>query len=165
MSDKILTSMDLRSAHKATDSLYETSKAMAGRSFYNSLIISINELKSKNMKQLYVLLIAILLAFSSFSQPIDHISFTYDDAGNRESREVIYLKTGEVEEAEATNQTAFGQVMDSVEFKSTLGTKEITIFPNPTKGSLTIAMAGAQETGPATLVLFSLKGEVILQRK
>ena len=117
------------------------------------------------MKQLYVFLIAILLAFSSFSQTVDHIEFDYDTAGNRETREVIYLKTSDVEDAELTNQTNFRQATDTLEYKGTLGSREISIFPNPTKGSLTIALAGEQETGPATLALFSLAGKVILQQE
>jgi len=115
------------------------------------------------MKRITVFALTMILVLQLFSQTVSHISFTYDDAGNRLTRQVIYLKTSEVEDVAATYQTAFGQLMDSVEYKGTLGSLEISIFPNPTKGSLTIAMAGAQETGPATLVLFSLKGEVILQ--
>jgi hypothetical protein len=117
------------------------------------------------MKRITVFALTMILVLQLFSQTVSHISFTYDDAGNRLTRQVIYLKTSEVEDVAATYQTAFGQLMDSVEYKGTLGSLEISIFPNPTKGSLTIAMAGAQETGPATLVLFSLKGEVILQQE
>jgi hypothetical protein len=107
-----------------------------------------------------------MIAYASlFSQTVDYVEFDYDAAGNRTTREVIYLKSSVVDDPQARHENGFQPAVDSVEFKSTLGTKEITIFPNPTKGSLTIAMAGAQETGPATLVLFSLKGEVILQQE
>jgi hypothetical protein len=114
----------------------------------------------------FTLFIIYMIAYASlFSQTVDYVEFDYDAAGNRTTREVIYLKSSVVDDPQARHENGFQPAVDSVEFKSTLGTKEITIFPNPTKGSLTIAMAGAQETGPATLVLFSLKGEVILQQE
>ncbi|MDD3131892.1 MAG: T9SS type A sorting domain-containing protein, partial [Bacteroidales bacterium] len=45
------------------------------------------------------------------------------------------------------------------------GSREISIFPNPTKGILTIAMASWENDGSATLELFSLSGEMILQQE
>jgi len=117
------------------------------------------------MKTLYCFVIFLLPSFALFCQTVNHISFTYDVAGNRETREVIYLKTTAIEDTEATNQNVFGQVTDSVEFKGILHGQEVSIFPNPTKGSLTIAIAGEQETGPATLALFSISGELVLKQQ
>jgi hypothetical protein len=78
---------------------------------------------------------------------------------------VIYLKASDLEDADATKQNVFGQGIDSVEYKGTLGSREISIFPNPTKDSLTIAMAGEEETGPATLALFSISGDLVLEQQ
>jgi hypothetical protein len=114
----------------------------------------------------YIILVTSLFWFNFlFSQNVSHIAFTYDSAGNRETREVIYLKTTEVEDAESTNPGTFGQVTDTVAYKGTLGNREISIYPNPTKGSLTIAIAGEEEACPATLALISISGEMILRHQ
>jgi len=117
------------------------------------------------MKCLKIIFFNLLFVANAFSQTVSHISFTYDATGNRTTREVIYLKTSEVEDADATKQSAFGQAADSVEFKVILHGQEVSIFPNPTKGSLTITIAGAEETGPATLALFSISGELVLKQQ
>jgi hypothetical protein len=75
---------------------------------------------------------------------------------------VIYLKSSVVDDPQALNETSFQAAVDSVEFKGKLGNREISIFPNPTKGSLTIAIAGEEEAVPTTLALFSMSGEMIL---
>jgi len=118
-----------------------------------------------NMKIIKLLIVSLFTTVQVFSQPVDYVEFDYDAAGNRETREVIYLKTTAIEDTEATNQNVFGQAADSVEFKGNLCRREVSIFPNPTKGSLTIAIAGEQETGPATLALFSISGELVLKQQ
>ena len=117
------------------------------------------------MKIIKLLIISLFTTVQVFSQTVDYVEFDYDSAGNRTTREVIYLKTTAIEDTEATNQNVFGQVTDSVEFKGILHGQEVSIFPNPTKGSLTIAIAGEQETGPATLALFSISGELVLKQQ
>lgn len=113
----------------------------------------------------FTLFIIYMIAYASlFSQTVDYVEFGYDAAGNRTTREVIYLKSSVVDDLQAINETGFQRAMDSVEFKGKLGNREISIFPNPTKGSLTVAIAGEEETAPATLALFSMSGEMILRQ-
>ncbi|NLO50647.1 MAG: T9SS type A sorting domain-containing protein, partial [Bacteroidales bacterium] len=56
------------------------------------------------------------------------------------------------------------QAADSVEYKSSIGSRQVTIFPNPTRGQLTIAMEITDDDSPVKLELFSLAGESILQQ-
>jgi hypothetical protein len=114
----------------------------------------------------FTLFIIYMIAYASlFSQTVDYVEFDYDAAGNRTTREVIYLKSSVVDDPQAHHETGFQPAVDSVEFKGKLGNREISIYPNPTKGSLTIAIAGEEEACPATLALFSLTGEVILRHQ
>jgi len=117
------------------------------------------------MKSLILPIVFLFATLALHSQTIDYVEFDYDDAGNRTTRQVIYLKSQQADDLQQLKESAYEQVMDSVEFKGTLGKQEIIIYPNPTKGSLSIAIAGEEKTGPATLVLFSLTGEVILQQE
>jgi hypothetical protein len=116
------------------------------------------------MKTLILVLIGLLTAATLFSQPISHIEFAYDDAGNRTTRQVIYLKSTEVDSTQELKESYLQQAADSVEFKGTLGSREVSIFPNPTKGILTIAMEITNVDSPVKLELFSLAGESILQQ-
>lgn len=99
------------------------------------------------------------------SQPVSHVEFDYDDAGNRTTRQVIYLKSQQADGQQQLKESTFEQVRDSVEFKATLGSREVSIFPNPTKGILTLTIAISEDAGSATLELFSLSGEKIMQQE
>jgi hypothetical protein len=100
-----------------------------------------------------------------FSQTVDYVEFTYDADGNRTTREEIYLKSSDVDDPQAHHETGFQLAADSVKFKGTLGSREVSIFPNPTKSSLTIAITGEEETAPATLALFFISGEIVLKQQ
>jgi len=112
-----------------------------------------------------ILPIAFLFAtLTLHSQPISHVEFAYDDAGNRTTRQVIYLKSQKADSTQQLKEGFFQQNTDSVEFKGTFGNRDVSIFPNPTKGILTIAMANLEDENPVRLELFSLSGEMILQQ-
>ncbi|NCB44096.1 MAG: hypothetical protein EOM59_15980, partial [Clostridia bacterium] len=116
------------------------------------------------MKVLILIIISFLLSLPLFSQTLSHVEFYYDAAGNRTAREVIYLKTTAADTTQQLKESYGQQVADSVEYKSSIGSRQITIFPNPTRGLLTIAMEIADDDSPVKLELFSLAGESILQR-
>ncbi len=116
------------------------------------------------MRTLNLLFISLLISAPLFSQSLSHVEFDYDAAGNRTAREVIYLKSTAADTTQQLKESSSQQVADSVEFKGTFGSREISIFPNPTKGILTIAMASWENDGSATLELLSLAGESILQQ-
>jgi len=116
------------------------------------------------MKIINLIIISVFATVQVFSQAISHVEFAYDDAGNRTTRQVIYLKSQKADSTQQLKEGFFQQNTDSVEFKGTFGNREVSIFPNPTKGILTIAIANREEESPARLELFSLAGEMILQQ-
>jgi len=116
------------------------------------------------MKNFIVFTFGLFLSLPLFSQTLSHVEFYYDAAGNRTAREVIYLKTTAADTTQQLKESYGQQVADSVEYKSSIGSRQITIFPNPTRGLLTIAMEIADDDSPVKLELFSLAGESILQR-
>jgi len=116
------------------------------------------------MKNFIVFTFGLFLSLPLFSQTLSHVEFDYDAAGNRYQREVIYLKSTAADTTQQLKESYLGQAADSVEYKSSIGSRQITIFPNPTRGLLTIAMEIPGDDRPVKLELFSLAGESILQR-
>jgi hypothetical protein len=116
------------------------------------------------MKNFIVFTFGLFLSLPLFSQTPSHVEFAYDAAGNRTAREVIYLKSTATDTTQQLNESYLEQVADSVEYKSSIGSRQVTIFPNPTRGQLTIAMEITDDDSPVKLELFSLAGESILQQ-
>ncbi|MDP4276598.1 MAG: T9SS type A sorting domain-containing protein [Bacteroidota bacterium] len=82
------------------------------------------------------------------------IAYTYDAAGNRISR--VYV----VNLRSATIHTS---PPDSVEVKAPLGPLNITVYPNPTKGTLVIDVIGLKEGETVQLLLFDPQGRQLLR--
>jgi hypothetical protein len=116
------------------------------------------------MKHIVIIITLLLATLFLFSQPISHVEFDYDAAGNRTTRQVIYLKSTEADSTQELKESALWQAADSVVYKSSIGNKEVSIFPNPTQGLLTIAMEIQEDDSPVKLEVFSLAGESILQQ-
>jgi hypothetical protein len=116
------------------------------------------------MKMIIVSLFVLTYCISAYSQTLSHVEFAYDAAGNRTTRQIIYLKSTEADSTQQLKESTFEQVADSVAYKSSIGNREVSIFPNPTKGILTIAMANPEDENPVRLEVFSLAGESILQQ-
>ena len=120
------------------------------------------------MKNLIITTIWLLSSIALFSQT-EAIEFTYDAAGNRTERHVIELKALE----KSIEQGAGGvelQSGDEVVYEDKLGDKEISIFPNPTRGELTVVIrqttsrkAHPQDSGQtnARIELYTLAGELL----
>jgi len=117
------------------------------------------------MKIFVLLIISLLTLVPLFGQTVDYVEFTYDDAGNRNCRQVIYLKSSVVDEQQTQNETGFQPAADSVEFKGMVGSREVSIFPNPTRGMLTVKVTTGQEQGETSrVVVFTLAGETVLEQ-
>jgi len=119
------------------------------------------------MKKLILSTICLIANLGLFGQTVDYIEFTYDYAGNRTERNVIYLRAPEdsvmqkienpVKDAINTHQTGNEEVI----YKELLGEQEISIFPNPTRGEITVEITNLQQTAQAILEVFSLAGESV----
>ena len=123
------------------------------------------------MKKLIITTIWLLASLVLFSQT-EAIEFKYDAAGNRTERHVIELKAPEKNQEERYKNQEL-QNGDEVVYEERLGDMEVSLFPNPTKGELTISirqttahMAGAQDSGQTNgrIEVFSVAGEKVFEQ-
>ena len=119
----------------------------------------------KNISILFIILISAALIQAQ------EVAFTYDDAGNRTNRNIIYLppestpndstlKTGEAQGIpQSPEQTA------STVITETIDAATVNIYPNPTGRKFTVEVAATDGTSYTQLHLLSLAGEEILDIK
>ena len=104
------------------------------------------------MKQTFLLFL-FLLTLSALSAQ-NMVSYAYDNAGNRISRKIVTLPSNIVKK----------DTLAPAPVEEQLGERKITVFPNPTKGSLAVEINGGNSK-PATaggdqlqIFLFSAQG-------
>jgi len=90
------------------------------------------------------------------------IEFTYDDAGNRISRQVILLKS--IEDAPAAQQEEAEIVQPEV-FSGRSGEYDIAVYPNPVKSSLTVAVTGAEAPQAWSVAVYDISGGLLLRKE
>jgi len=84
---------------------------------------------------------------------INKIAYTYDAAGNRTSRRyVVDLRSASVVKSENP---------DTIAIKNQLGEPEITVYPNPTKGALSVKITGSSEEQKIDMKLYSPQGALL----
>lgn len=99
----------------------------------------------------------LLLTVAIHSQ--NKIKYTYDEAGNRTSRMVI-LNASQIVKSDT-------QLPDSTELQDMLGDLSITIYPNPTRGQLSVEIEGSDpgEEEDLQIILISGQGQLLYSRK
>jgi len=120
----------------------------------------------KNLFKLTILLVLCLFAKLVTAQTT--FKYTYDDAGNRETRTIITLKSATIKnEGENKNsETDFiVKETDKEVYQSKLGEATINIYPNPTKGMLKLTFDNTDDFANAELVLYDLQGGIISSQK
>lgn len=110
-------------------------------------LLSINR---TGMQMVIALLACLFLALPAVAQ--QKVSYDYDLAGNRISRRIINLQ----QNAPRNNS---GQPQP---IKDELGERKITIYPNPTKGALTVEIQGGNEKDELRTVVFDANGKQII---
>jgi len=99
----------------------------------------------------YYLLFLFLLSFSIQATSQQQIvSYAYDNAGNRISRKVENITPPPAHAKKA--------VVDPIPVEEQLGERKITIYPNPTKGSLAVEITGGSDKDELRIVLISAQG-------
>ena len=99
-------------------------------------------------------LISILLLLAVLSGKAQ-VSYAYDSAGNRTSRVISMAAKASQAPSEAKMTTALpDRVAD----------REITIYPNPTKGIITVKITGYTDEMKAGFRLMDLSGRTIVNR-
>ena len=102
------------------------------------------------MKKAVLLFTIILAGTASFGQ--SYISFGYDNAGNRLSRTLVIPKSATMETKEEPEI-----------FKDKLEKVNFTLYPNPTKGLLTVDIENLEPGTKANIKLFDLQGRQIYE--
>jgi hypothetical protein len=105
------------------------------------------------MKKIIVI-VSILLVSISYNFAQTSVSFTYDDAGNRETRIIngkLFFTTPSSVENEVKQQ--------ELVHKDLFTNLELKIFPNPTQGELRINIQGLEEDQMYHLKILSLSGK------
>ncbi len=103
-----------------------------------------------------------VLGMNAFSQDV---GYYYDASGNRIQRKIILLKSAKVDTLEK-NHAFSGN--DSIQIKNfyedNLGANQITIFPNPTKGELSIKISNLTKEVSSQIYVYDMYGRLILKK-
>ena len=180
-----VTRYGLLSQHRDTentefhrDSL--VSKRLVSKRLVSKRLVS-QRLVSKSLLQSYVLTcLTVLLSLSATAQSQSYVSCGYDYSGNRISR-TIYMpmltpppqdSTEVVVEDEDTTLAALQDMENGNDdqapqeiFTDALSETLITIYPNPTRGLLTVKMSNMPQHSTSSLTLFDIQGRVITQQQ
>lgn len=108
---------------------------------------------SRLKKPFRLILLIITLCASTFRVSADRISFTYDDAGNRISRQrEIIINT----------RSVIGENSDTKKsYEDSISVSKIVIYPNPTYGQLRIDIIGCPSFEGSFISLYNLSGQQI----
>jgi len=108
------------------------------------------------MRTLKFIMFLILISFATISEA-QTIVFTYDDAGNRVEREIIFQKS-----SKANLDTASSFIKPVSEM---MGKMKITIYPNPTKGQLSVEVANMPINVSGEIRIYNITGNLIYYQK
>lgn len=101
----------------------------------------------------------LLLMFYTTISVAQTISFTYDAAGNRTIREIVFK----------SSKTTFNSNLDTISsikpFTDMMGKMKITIFPNPTKGQLSVEIKNMPINASGEIRIYNVSGNIIQYQK
>lgn len=99
------------------------------------------------MKNILLPLLFAMYCTHLFSE--DSIGYTYDTAGNRTTRKITLV----------TLRSANAAPIDSSQVDSELGDLKVTIFPNPTRGTIWVGLNNYKSATNVKLMLYSPEGK------
>ena len=107
------------------------------------------------------LFIVLLCCTGIFANAQNSVSYGYDDSGNRISRTINMpmLPTP------PQDSTKTGDEKSQEIYTDALAETAITIYPNPTKGQLTVKISNMPQDSASSLTLFDMHGRVITQKQ
>ncbi len=100
-------------------------------------------------------LLLLMLLFATAVLAQNRITYQYDNAGNRVSRAIV-LASGP---SMVKGKTA---TPDSVVVQERMGSREIKIYPNPTRGMLGVEIKGGDSNDKLRLQLFAANGSMLI---
>ncbi len=101
------------------------------------------------MKKTILVFIIGFISLMSFGQ--DYISFEYDDAGNRTNRYIHIASTKSAYVGDVETEV-FNEILEELSFK---------MYPNPTKGLLTVEIENLTGETNASISIYDLQGRQI----
>ena len=102
----------------------------------------------------YTILLSVIMCFLFYDTAEAQVSFGYDAAGNRVNR-VITASFRSQKTEEQPEEKVHSEVLKDF---------SVNIYPNPTKGDLTVEIHNLPEGKTANLRLYNMSGSLILQR-
>ncbi len=90
------------------------------------------------MKHLFTLLFIQLVLLFTGVKAQTYIEYTYDNAGNRTQRYVVYLKISDTTHTNDSTAHVNPPADSSFVFSENIGNCKVSVFPNPTQGTLTL---------------------------
>ncbi len=117
----------------------------------------------KNLNSILIIAMLLAASFHATAQEPNTIVFTYDDAGNRITREAIYIPPGkDPDKEENTDTTGITNPeiykTGPIKHSANVGAITINIYPNPNDGMFKVILEGWETETKASLQLHSLLG-------
>ncbi|HLP06210.1 MAG TPA: T9SS type A sorting domain-containing protein [Paludibacter sp.] len=82
------------------------------------------------------------------------VKYEYDNAGNRTLRKIVTYNPAPVKKGQ-----------DPAPVEEQLGERQITVYPNPTKGQLAVGITGGDPKDPLRILLFNADGRQLYNQK
>ncbi len=114
------------------------------------------------MKKIKLITFLLLMAYTTISEA-QTIAFSYDAAGNRTKREIIFQKSSKVR-IDST-LTSGKPVADIEPITELMDKMKITIYPNPTLGQLSVEITSIPRDVSGEIKIYNITGNVIQQRE
>jgi len=99
--------------------------------------------------------IGILLLFTAMEMSAQSVTYTYDNAGNRTARTFSAAKAPQAPD----------EFRDATALPELIAEKSVVIFPNPTKGILSVEIKDYTDNLQAEFRLTDLSGRTVIDRK
>ena len=106
------------------------------------------------MKRTSILLAFLIIYIISYSQTINYL---YDSSGNRTHRTIGLKST-------RNSDNKVDEEQNQQPFSDQLGDIEITIYPNPSKGELTIDIENLPEDPTGWIGVYDMSGKIVFQQ-
>ena len=112
------------------------------------------------MKTKITLLITILtISCTAFAQ---NYTYTYDAAGNRIARVVVLPPSkSTLQNNGSTNQQTEEEIAEEKTLKDKLGSFDLLVYPNPTKGLVIVKISGKETIESATYNVYDTGGKQV----
>ena len=108
------------------------------------------------MKKLFITGIIAILSVSGLRLTAQNVVYTYDEAGNRTNRSIIYIE----DLRSSTEDTSPPETISGLTSE-----QEVKFYPNPTRGILTVEILRLSETNPAEIQIIDTSGRTVKHLK